>query len=72
MTSIFEVKHEEKKTLSIKIDHEIKKSIDEIQNRLKENNPEMTFPVGLIVEDALKKAIKKANSELDIMKETTV
>jgi len=68
--SIFEQKEMPKKTLSIKISKDIYDQLEDIKIRL-HNEDDLNFPTAKIIEEALSKAIKKGNKELDTLEKTT-
>ena len=68
--SIFEQKEMPKKTLSVKISKDIFDQLEDIKIRLN-NKDDLNFPTAKLIEDALSKAIKKGNKELDTLEKTT-
>ena len=68
--SIFEQKEMPKKTLSVKISKDIFNQLEDIKIRLN-NKDDLNFPTAKLIEDALSKAIKKGNKELDTLEKTT-
>jgi len=68
--SIFETRKgkTEEKRVSIILPSELHELIEDIKNQLKAKSPDMRFNVNAICVDALKKATKKAQTELTQMK----
>jgi len=57
------------KILKVKIQEELLNEIEEISNQA--NSAGADFPIDEIIESALKKAVKKAKSELQELREST-